>query len=219
MPRQQQICNPTLVIIIGKEDSRKVSSSSSLSMVSIEDHNFCLFPEDVRPPRSPSTPTPTPPCQPTPSPDRGVTSPANDTAVDQLTRTEGRSGITPPPLPPPPPPFPPTPPHVCHHHTPVVNPTAAAAAANIPQTPSGGIRPPLSPAPSATAAPTAQPHPSGLVPLRLKSGPPQLFLDKLHLFRGLSFDQVVVMGRFDLGGGRIGLDLKQAIVGRFKLAT
>jgi hypothetical protein len=81
----RRIRDPTPVVVVGEEDSRDASSSSSSSsMASIGDHDFCLFPEDVRPPRSPSksTPMPTLPCQPTPSPDRGVTSPANDTAAD-----------------------------------------------------------------------------------------------------------------------------------------
>ncbi len=213
----RRIRDPTPVVVVGEEDSRDASSSSS--MASIGDRDFCLFPEDVRPPRSLSTPTPTPPCRPTPSPDRGVTSPANDTAADRLTTSEGRSGITSPPLPPPPPPFPPTPPHVRHRLTPVVDPAAAAATADIPRTRSGGIRPPLPPTPSATVAPTTQPHPSGPVPLRLESGPPQLFLDEPHPFRGPLFDQVVATGQFDPGGGRVDLDLEQATVGRFELAT
>ncbi len=45
-----QIRDPTPVIVVGEEALRDMSSSSSLLMASIGDCNFCLFPEDLRPP-------------------------------------------------------------------------------------------------------------------------------------------------------------------------
>ncbi len=52
----RRIRDPTPVVVVGEEDSRDASSSSSSSMASIGGRDFCLFPEDVRPHRSPSTP-------------------------------------------------------------------------------------------------------------------------------------------------------------------
>jgi hypothetical protein len=46
----RQIRDPTPVVVVGEEDSCDASSLSSSSMASIRDCNFCLFPEDIRPP-------------------------------------------------------------------------------------------------------------------------------------------------------------------------